>query len=102
MAADYYIADTENGDHIDDPSEDALFILISELERPGNTFVVIRPHNGSPAWSASVRLLPDGGYEVERRDDRRGEHRRDPGEDMSRIANDLTIWLAARFRAAER
>ncbi|GAA2349888.1 hypothetical protein [Streptomyces violaceusniger] len=31
MAADYYCADSENGDHIDDPSEDALLGLISDL-----------------------------------------------------------------------
>jgi hypothetical protein len=42
MPADYYAADTEDGDHMDDPSEDGLFILLSELEQVGNTFFAIR------------------------------------------------------------
>ncbi|MFE9500865.1 hypothetical protein [Streptomyces collinus] len=31
MGAQYYGADSENGDRIDDPSEDALFMMISDL-----------------------------------------------------------------------
>jgi hypothetical protein len=31
IAAEYYGADTENGDRMDDPSEDGLFMLLSEL-----------------------------------------------------------------------
>ena len=54
MAAKYYCADSENGDHIDDPSEDALFDLISELNDSDNTFVVIQPDQDDPAWFASV------------------------------------------------
>ena len=30
--AEYHAADTESGDHLDDPSEDALFMLISAAE----------------------------------------------------------------------
>ena len=41
MGADYSSADTENGDHIDDPSEDGLFMLLSELNQAGNTFYLI-------------------------------------------------------------
>lgn len=43
MAAECYCADSENGDHINDPSEDALFMLISDLNGTVNTFVVIQP-----------------------------------------------------------
>ncbi|WP_262286763.1 hypothetical protein [Micromonospora sp. MA102] len=43
MTAEYHAADTENGDHIDDPSEDALFMLINQLGHPDNTFVTITP-----------------------------------------------------------
>lgn len=68
MGADYHTADTENGDHIDDPSEDSLFMLIEDLDQARNTFITITPAGDDPAWYASVTLLPDGTYEVERAD----------------------------------
>jgi hypothetical protein len=94
--ADYYTADTENGDHIDDPSEDALFVLLSDLNQAGNTFITITPADDDPAWYASVTLLPADTYDVERADPARGEQHRDTATDPSDIARDLTIWLAAR------
>src|SRR6266545_1582034 len=74
MAAYYYHADTESGDHLDDPSEDALFDLITRLTPPDNTFITIEPADEDPAWYASVALLDDGTYEVERRDAHQGVH----------------------------
>ncbi|GAA2768875.1 hypothetical protein GCM10010103_79190 [Streptomyces paradoxus] len=74
MAAEYYCADSENGHHIDDPSEDALFDLISELNDADNTFIVIQPDQGDPAWFASVAVLDEGGYEIVRRDTTCREH----------------------------
>ncbi|MFJ8024523.1 hypothetical protein [Streptomyces sp. NPDC096311] len=96
MAATYYCADSENGDHIDDPSEDALFDLISELNDTDNTFVVIQPDQDDPAWFASVAVLDEGGYEIVRRDATRREHQVDTHTSIGRIAGDLIIWLAAR------
>ncbi|NXY95052.1 hypothetical protein HYE82_11725 [Streptomyces sp. BR123] len=58
MAARYYCADSENGDHVDDPSEDALFLPIGDLNDSENTFVVAQPE------FASVAVLEEGGYEV--------------------------------------
>jgi hypothetical protein len=49
MGADYYIADTENGDHIDDPSEDGLLMLLSDLNQAGNTFITTTPADDDPA-----------------------------------------------------
>ncbi|MEU7918949.1 hypothetical protein [Micromonospora zamorensis] len=95
MAADYYDADTENGDHIADPSEDALYMLLQELHQPDNTFVTINPADDSD-WYASVSLLDDGSYEVERRDPRHHQHAHTTATDISAIAKDLTIWLAGR------
>ena len=43
MGADYYSADTENGDHMDDPSEEGLFMLLVDLNQAGNTFITITP-----------------------------------------------------------
>jgi hypothetical protein len=96
MVADYYIADTENGDHIDDPSEDALFMLFTDLNTADNTFVTINPADPQATWYASVSLLDDGTYEVEYRDARQREHELSVRTDRSQIARDLTIWLARR------
>ena len=48
MAADYYTADIENGDHVDDPSEDGLFMLLEDLTQDGNTFLTITPADEDP------------------------------------------------------
>ncbi|MGW6692132.1 hypothetical protein [Streptomyces sp. NPDC054961] len=96
MAADYYCADSENGDHIDDPSEDALFMLIGDLNGTDNTFVVIQPDEDDPAWFASVAVLDEGGYEIVRRDTTRREHEVTTETSIDQIAGDLTKWLAAR------
>ncbi|MFD9423903.1 MULTISPECIES: hypothetical protein [unclassified Streptomyces] len=97
MEASYYRAQSEDGDFIDDPSEDALFMLFSDLNDAHNTFVVIRPYTDDPPWYASVTVR-DGGYEVVRRDTARREHEVATETSIHRIANDLTIWLAARDR----
>ena len=56
MAAEYYGADRENGDRIDDPSEDALFMLIDDLNDTDNTFVVVQPDEDEPLWFDSVAV----------------------------------------------
>ncbi|MGP3638730.1 hypothetical protein ACTU45_36575 [Streptomyces sp. 24-1644] len=96
MGAQYYGADSENGDRIDDPSEDALFMLISDLNDSGNAFVVVQPDEDDPAWFASVAVLDEGGYEIVRRDSVRSEHEVTTATGINDIARDLTIWMAAR------
>ncbi|MFG2672137.1 hypothetical protein [Streptomyces sp. NPDC048445] len=96
MAARYYGADSENGDHVDDPSEDALFMLIGDLNDSDNTFVTVQPDEDDPAWFASVAVLDEGGYEIVRRDTTSREHDVTIGTNRDRIAGDLTRWLAAR------
>jgi len=96
MAGGYYHADTEDGDHCDDPSEDLLFMLISDLSLPDNTFVVIEPGDESMDWFTSVSLLEDGTYEMEWRDMSRHDHELTIETDRGHIAKELTIWMAAR------
>ncbi|MGW7387089.1 hypothetical protein [Streptomyces sp. NPDC054794] len=96
MGARHYCADSENGDHIDDPSEDALFMLIDDLNDADNTFVVIQPDKDDPAWFASVAVLDEGGYKIVRRDTSRREHEVTTDTSIGTIAKDLTIWMAAR------
>lgn len=96
MSADYYCADSENSDHVDDPSEDALFELISDLNGTDNTFVVIQPDEDEPVWFASVAVLETDRYEIVRRDTSRREHHVIVETSIDQIAGDLTKWLAAR------
>ncbi|MGA5474404.1 hypothetical protein ACPCUK_37350 [Streptomyces arboris] len=96
MGAAYYRAESESGDHIEDPSEGALFMLIDDLNGSDNTFVVIQPDDDDPVWFTSVAVLDEGGYEVVRRDNTRREHDVVTETSIDRIARDLTIWMAAR------
>ncbi|MFJ5221254.1 hypothetical protein ACIP98_42545 [Streptomyces sp. NPDC088354] len=96
VAARYYCADSENGDHVDDPSEDALFMLVADLNDTDNTFVVVQPDQDDPAWFASVAVLDAGGYEIVHRDATRREHDVSVETSTDRIAGDLIKWLAAR------
>ncbi|WP_285567781.1 hypothetical protein [Streptomyces sp. RTGN2] len=96
MRAAYYRAESESGDHIEDPSEDALFILIDDLNNSDNTFVAIQPDEDDPVWFTSVAVLDEGGYEVVRRDTSRREHDVAAATSIDQIARDLTIWMAAR------
>ncbi|MCB8907675.1 MULTISPECIES: hypothetical protein [unclassified Streptomyces] len=96
MGAAYYRAESESGDHIEDPSEDALFMLIDNLNNSDNTSVVIQPDEDDPAWFTSVAVLDEGGYEVVRRDTTRREHDVATETSIDQIARDLTIWMAAR------
>jgi len=94
MTAEHYHADSENGDHVVNPSEDALFMRITDLNTDDNTFLTIEPPGDDPAWYAVVSLLEDGVYEVERSYPHRRLHELTTETDRSEIARDLTIWLA--------
>ncbi|ALO99098.1 hypothetical protein SHL15_8131 [Streptomyces hygroscopicus subsp. limoneus] len=96
MGAQYYGADSENGDRIDDLSEDALFMMISDLDDSDNTFVVVQPDEDDPVWFASVAVLDEGSYEIVRRDTARNEHEVTMATSIDDIARDLTRWLAVR------
>lgn len=102
MAGRYYHADTEDGGHWDDPSEDLLFMLITELRHSDNTFVVIEPYDESADWFASVSLLEDGTYEMEWKDMSRRDHELTVETDRGRMAKELAIWLARRHYPASR
>ena len=96
MAADFYIADTQNGQFLDDPDQDAMLVLVSGLDQGDNTFVTINPADESSAWYASVSLLPDGTYEIELADPDHHEHQLTTHTDHATIAQHVTQWLATR------
>lgn len=101
MAADRYDADSENGDHVADPSAEALLALLAALDREHNTFVTLTPAAGCD-WYASVSLLADGTYEVERRDPARPEPRLTTATDLPALVRELTDWLADRVGPGSR
>jgi hypothetical protein len=96
MAAERYRADSENGDHVEDPSARTLTRLIATLDQADNTFVVIQPDTDDPDWFTSVVLLDSRTYEVERRDHHTGEHDKTSTTNPAAIANDLTTWMTSR------
>ncbi|MEU1696814.1 hypothetical protein ABZ590_37055 [Streptomyces hirsutus] len=83
-------------DRVDDPSEDALFMVISGLDDSGNTFVAVQPDEDDHVRSASVAVLVEGGYGIVRRDGTRGEHKVTTSTGVNGIARDLGVWRAAR------
>ena len=101
MANGYYHADTENGDHMDDPSEDGLFMLIDDLCHPHNTFVIIEPDDGSSDWFASVTLQRNGLYGLEWRDMSRRDHKLTVETNRGQIARKLILWLSGRHYAGK-
>ena len=100
--AQYYVAESEGGDVVADPSEDALYMRISDLVFPDNSFVTVQPVGERQDWHVVVALLEEGGYEVEYRDKRRGEHRVMNDTEVSDIAHELIIWLRDVVRSARK
>jgi hypothetical protein len=95
MAAEYYHVESENGDRADDPSEDALFMRLADLNHTDNTYLTVESVDDTEDWYATVSLLDEGEYEVELRDPRRAVHEITVEAEGGRVARDLTIWLAA-------
>jgi hypothetical protein len=93
---------SENGDHIEGASEDALFEMISALDGTDNTFIVIEPDTDDPAWFASVAVLEEGGYEIVRSDSARHEHK--VHTELASAASHLTSspgWLHATLQVSQ-
>jgi hypothetical protein len=98
MSAEEFLAETESGERVDDPSEDALFEMIEELAEDGDTFFTVEPSRydtDEAPWYATVALHDDG-FEVTTLDSRRDEHDVSVVDDPGTIAAELTIWIAAR------
>ncbi|MGW1533885.1 hypothetical protein [Streptomyces aureus] len=96
MGARFYSAESENGDRIEDPSEDALFMMISDLNDTDNTCIVVQPDTEYPVWFASVAVLDEGGYEVVLRDAGRREHEVIMLTRIGEVARSLSLWLTIR------
>lgn len=62
MADPILRATDSTGEVYDDPSEDALFMFIEDLETPGAVLVVERTETGREGEFRRVTRLEDGGY----------------------------------------
>jgi hypothetical protein len=95
MAAGYYSAGTENRDHMEDPSEDGLFMLLSKPEPGRERLHHHHRRRRGPAWYVSVTLLGYGTFEVERHGTCHGEHDQRIQTGPGDIARSLVICPAA-------
>ena len=86
-------ATAESGDVIDDPSEDALFMMLDDIEAGEGTYLIVaslRDHSGQTYAQASRN--EDGSYIVEYRDGRPEEHYGTVVRDMRAAHALLTGW----------
>jgi hypothetical protein len=91
----HFTADTENGDYIDDPTEDQVAGLVAGLGQAAGTFITLTPADDDHDWYASVSLHPDGTTKIERGDPTHGEkHTETTTASPATIASDLTTWIA--------
>jgi hypothetical protein len=91
----YFTATSEDGEVVSDPSEDALYMRVSDLKLPSNSFLTIKPAGAEQGWYIVIALQADGGYEIESRDPRRKEHEVTHESDASKLCRDVMIWLRA-------
>ncbi|MEU3561852.1 hypothetical protein [Kitasatospora sp. NPDC006786] len=96
MAADFYYAENENSERVDDPSEAAIRTLLNGLDTAENTFVVLQDSEDESSWYASVALEDEGGYEIVLRDPSCREHVVTTETSAEQIARDLVLWIARR------
>src|SRR3954453_17036797 len=62
-------ATAESGDTIDDPSEDALFMMFEDIEAGGSTYLIVDAlRDGTKQTYAQPSRNEDGTYIVEYRD----------------------------------
>lgn len=90
-------ADTETGDCLQDPTQDQLTGLITELGGSSGSFITLTPADQAQGWYASVSLLPGGSTEIAYGDPATGEnHQAITTDSPASIAATLTTWLTAR------
>jgi hypothetical protein len=92
-------ADSANGERINNPTEDDIYMVIDDLNGTDNAYVIIQPDEEDAVWSVSVtRLGPYGDYEIVRHDTRSHEHNVTTTKTIRGIAEDVIQWLEGRSR----
>jgi hypothetical protein len=93
MSSPILRASTESGATWDDPSEDLLFELLSDVERGDERFIVVE-RLGDPTgqtYAQSIRN-DDGSYLVERREGHRDAHFQHTASTIREAHSLLTAW----------
>lgn len=68
-------ASVESGNSWDDPSEDHLFLLVEDIERGDESYLIVERLNDSSGQTYLQTIRnEDGGYLVERRDGSADKH----------------------------
>ncbi|GII57163.1 hypothetical protein Pth03_55520 [Planotetraspora thailandica] len=96
MPAASYGAYTEDGYQLDEPSPEAIGVLIAELNHVDNTFVTFHAAGDDPVWYALASFRGDDIYEIEYRDVRKNEHRYSRRGDASTVSDEIAQWIAVR------
>lgn len=87
-------AETESGNTIDDPSEDALFMLLEDIEADEGGFLIVEAvADATQQTYAQTSRNEDGSYVVEVREGGPDSHRRAVAPDM-RAAHALVAGWA--------
>lgn len=81
-------ATAADGEVYDDPSEDALFMFMEDLERPGSSFTVERVETGREGDFLRVSVEEDGMYAL----DGPGAEGIGPVRSMRAVHEALTRW----------
>jgi hypothetical protein len=91
-------AESEAGDHLEDPGRVELLKLIADLNAADNTFFIVFPNDETLDWAISVHTRPGalGGYEIERTDPTTGQHDTTPHADHVTIATEILTWIQQR------
>jgi hypothetical protein len=86
----------ENGDTYDDPSEDALFMILEDLAAGDALWVIVEKISDSSnqTYAQAVRL-DDGGFQVERRLGSPETHETTGPCDLRAAHAQLTRWSFA-------
>jgi hypothetical protein len=93
MSAPVLRATLESGETYDDPSEDLLFMLLEEIARDDEDFLVLeRTADPSGQTYAQAARNPDGSWLVERREGSADRHFGATVEDLRQAHAVVTGW----------
>lgn len=94
-------ASVESGNNWDDPSEDHLFLLIEDIERGDEPYLIVERLN-DPSGQTYIQTIrnDDGSYLVERRDGSSDEHFQTNASDFRRAHALIAAWAFGALDAA--
>ena len=83
--------ETSQGEHYDEPSEDALFMLMEDLQQEQDYCIVGDAGDTTGQTYAQVMRV-GGGFLMERRGGSEDTHEHATSADLRQVHHDLTTW----------